>query len=163
MRGSMQCQTSSGGGWLGTRLIYLGRETAARRVHEQNALLYLLFWAYSVCILLFYCFSSAAHYVAFGPFLLRLRGHFEYTMVSYRRPPKLHFKNTMVSTTTYIETVGCEIETAKKYTCIFNFSQSDYCYSNELTVWWCTRATYTYTFWYAKHLYFIVSEPDRLL
>ena len=44
------------------------------------------------------------------PFLLRLQGHLEYTIVSYRRPPKLHFKNTMVSTTPYIETVGCEIE-----------------------------------------------------
>ena len=64
-------------------------------------------------------------------------GHFDNMIVPYQQPPNLHFKNTMVPyqlhlRLSYVEKHGCE--TAKKYTCIFRFSQLGYCHSTNTNV-----------------------------
>ena len=102
---------------------------------------------HTICILLLSCFSSVTQSVMFEsmfPFLLCcLQGLSWVTdnrIVLYRLPPKLNFENTMVL---YQHPLGLDLhwehgcETAKKYTCIFNFSQREFCY-------WIYGTTYEY-------------------
>ena len=73
-------------------------------LHKQHVLLYLLSWAYSVCVLFAVLLQQrgALHhirfYVSFSSLLFAgsFAGHFENTTVPYRRPPRLHSENKMI-------------------------------------------------------------------
>ena len=72
-----------------------------QQLHEQHALLSILSWAYSACVLcsavsMAWCaimFDFTFLFQASSLFVGYFAGHFENTVVPYLRPPKLHFVN----------------------------------------------------------------------
>ena len=93
--------------------------TLPQQLHEQHALLSLLSWAYSACVLfallfqqrgaLSPSFDSTFLFQAPPLFAESFAGHFENTIVPYRRPPKLHFENFPINyPLDLLQEHGCE-------------------------------------------------------
>ena len=121
-------------------------------LHEQHTMLYLLSWAYSVCVLftlLFQQHGVLCHLRFFFSFVfcrVLHRSLWEHNGAIPTTPEaSLREQNGSISTILYIYNENTA-ETAEKYTCI-NFSQCNYCYStntNEFTVWRMNTYIYTY-------------------
>ena len=100
---------------------YVSLARVPQQLHEQHALLSLMSWAYSACILFALPFqrrgalSRMILHFSLGPplFAGSFAGHLENKIVPYRRPPTLHFAN--------FRNIGVRI------TSVFSkFSQRDY-------------------------------------
>ena len=94
---SLFCTGMLGGGW---EWGYISLARLPQQLHKQHACLSLMSWAYSACA---FCsavptarsavtFDSTFLFDCWGSSVVCV-GHFENTIVPYRRPPKLYFEN----------------------------------------------------------------------
>ena len=96
------CAGMQGGAW---EQGYIGFPRLPQQLHEQHALLSLLFWAYSACFFLLCCFNSTAHchvrfYVALSGTSVVcgvLGGSLWECDCAILMTPKLHFENFRIN------------------------------------------------------------------